>query len=329
MDPRLVPLNGVVALLSPGVGEAWPNELARQGYRLHLLEGDVQSDPQRIRADVIAYRIDPDVILLIECKSGRSVRPAQARAYLNAQPDGLRRFGTQPKALWNSEEISIIPIFAGTDEAGEALAESMKGEGIESPLLLVGSGGATLRGSTHPALTDFDIREVGLGGPPGRILVDHESPVAEIRELLVQEIAAAMARDEEALDLRDAGREIHPYWAQVAKPAQDQLVRNLAEAARSLEAGEMGSDIEFQSSNAISPRVVFKAQPARADPRGAPQAWQGLARHAASSIGRKARPPLEGQMSISFDDVADEAVPQKNDPEAEDPGENGRESGDE
>lgn len=309
MDPRLVPLNGVLGLLAPGHGEAWPNVLAEQGYRLHLIEGDVQSDPQSIRADVIAYRTRPDVVLLIECKSGRSIRSGQARAYVNADAHGLRRRGTLPGELEASPDIEVIAMFAGRDEDGDALAESMRRENIAAPLLLVGRGGASLRGSSHAALNDFEARDAAYALPPGRVLVDHESSVEEVRELLLQEVGVAMSQGRDVLDLQDAASAIHPYWSHVGRVAQQRFVDLLKEGARSLASGDLRGDVDYESSNAVSPRLVFRTRPAEADPRGAPQAWQSLARRAASTVGRAPRPTMEGQLPLAFDDVADEAVP--------------------
>jgi hypothetical protein len=80
VDRRLIPLNGVVALLR--LEPSWPSTLAEQGFRLHLIEADVQSTPAVVRADVIFYRLDPILVVLCECKSGGSVSPRQARSYL-------------------------------------------------------------------------------------------------------------------------------------------------------------------------------------------------------------------------------------------------------
>ena len=76
----------------------------------------------------------------------------------------------------------------------------------------------------------------------------------------------------------------------------------------------MRDDVVYESSNAISPRLVLTTQPARADPRGAPQTWQALRRRAESAVGRKARTQIEGQLRMSFDDFDPE--PEADDDEA-------------
>jgi hypothetical protein len=304
VDKRLIPLNGALALLAKGVG--WPNDLTQQGFRLHLLEGDVQSEPQSVRADVIAYRTDPDLILLLECKGGRNVNAAQARGYINAQPAGLLRRGTMPAPLRDHDPVTVQAVFVGHEQWGDALAESMARESIEAPLLLVGPTGARLTGALAVSgLDDFDSRDPRHGHPPSLILVDHESPVEEIRELLFQQIMVAMAQGAEAVDLRQAASAIHSFWHQVSRPAQDQFLGQMKAAAQSLAAGD--SDVMYESNNSISPRLVLRAKPAEADPRGAPQAWQGVARRATKTLGRSASTEIKGQISMAFDDLASAA----------------------
>jgi hypothetical protein len=307
MDPRLIPLNGVLALLAQGEDAGWPNDLARQGFRLHLLEGDVQSTPQTVRADVIAYRRDPDLVLLFECKSGRNVTPRQARGYANARAEGLIRRGTLPSALRQSEAVAVQSVFVGRRQYGEVLAESLEREQIVAPLLLVGSDGATLTGSQRDGLGDFDNRSDQWGHPPGRVLVDHESPVEELMELLVQQVHVAFSRRIEVVDIGQVAAQIHPCWEQVSRVAQQSLIDRLKKAAQALARGEMRADVVFESSQTISPRLVLLSRPADADPRGAAQAWQGHARRAADTLGRMREPEIEGQLSISFEDLAAEA----------------------
>ena len=118
--------------------------------------------------------------------------------------------------LSHEADIPISTVFAGLDEDGEALRESMAREEIVSPLLLVGRAGAELQGSATPGLNDFVSRSPRYGLPPGRILVDHDSPVEEIRELLIQQVGVALSRGEEVLELQAVAAAIHPYWASVA-----------------------------------------------------------------------------------------------------------------
>jgi hypothetical protein len=296
-----------LALLAP-TDPAWPNELTRQGFRLHLIEGLVQSTPQTVRADVIAYRRAPDLVLLIECKSGTGIEVSQARAYTNASSDGLARPGSLPAELRDQPEVEVRAIFAGRDEHRDALAESLAREGIEVPLLTVGADGATLSGVAFDGLSDFNLRDDAYGLPPGLVLVDHESPPEEIRELLAQTVQAAMAQNAGVVDLRQAAHEIHPYFDHVSPVAQNDFLSRLKEAARSLAHGDFASDVQYEGTNQVPARLVLLSQPSSADPRGAPQAWRRVQRNAEVALGRRARPEMEGQMSLSFDDEAATAL---------------------
>ena len=91
------------------------------------------------------------------------------------------------------------------------------------------------------------------------------------------------------------------------------MIDRLKSAAQALAAGEMRADVAFESSQAISPRLVLLTRPADADPPG-PQAWRGHARRAADTLGRTRAPEIEGQLSISFEDLAAEA-PSDEDPD--------------
>lgn len=307
MDPRLIPLNGTLALLARAPGAAWPRNLAEQGFRLYLLEGGVQSDPQSLRADVIAFRTDPNLVLLFECKSGRNISASQARGYVNAVPDGLIRRGTMPPALSDSGEVAVQAVFVGRSGHAEALTESLSREQISCPLLIVGADGATLSGSGIAGLEDFDARDRKWGQPPALLRVDHESAVDEIKELLAQEILVAAAKRTDVLELAQVAARVHPYWAQVSRVTQGQFIERLKRAAQSLAQGALRNDVRYESTDAVSPRLVLSSSPAEADPRGAPQAWQRLRRRFEEALGRTQQREPEEQMSLSFEDLAADA----------------------
>jgi hypothetical protein len=299
VDPRLVPLNGVVALLRDE--PSWASALADQGFRLHLIEADVQSTPAVVRADVIFYRRTPDLIVLCECKSGTSVEPRQARSYLAAEFDGLRQRGTAPAGL--PRETPVTAIFAGLDDERTSLAESLVREQIEAPLLTVRSGGARLEGSSVQGLEDFDLHDERWGLPPMRFNVDMESPLEEIKELLVPQIGAAQSRGEDLLDLSSVADRLLPDWAALGTAARRRFVDRLKDAGRELVRDGMRGDIQVESANHIQPRIVLLRRLADVDARGAPQAWQAESRRAARALGRDHTASAEGRSQMSLDDL--------------------------
>lgn len=303
VDTRLIPLNGVVALLRND--PSWASCLAEQGFRLHLIEADVQSTPAVVRADVIFYRRDPDLIVLCECKSGGNVVPRQARSYVAAEFEGLRQRGTAPDLPL---ETPVTTIFAGLEEHREALAESLAREQIEAPLLTIGSGAASLTGSVTGRLEDFDVHHEGWGLPPMRFRVDMDSPLDELKELLIPQIVAAQARGEQFLDLNSVGARLLPDWPALGTQARRRLVDQLKIAGRKLARDGMRGDIEVESANNIQPRIVLLRRIGDVDPRGAPQAWQAQSRRAARALGRGETAQAEGQKQMSLDDLDKETI---------------------
>lgn len=62
MDQRLVPLNGLLALLNARA--TWPNDLHRQGLRLHLLEAPIITSQENVVADAAqTFRSRADDVL--------------------------------------------------------------------------------------------------------------------------------------------------------------------------------------------------------------------------------------------------------------------------
>ncbi len=75
MDERLIPINGLLALLRGEGG--WPALLCEQGFHRHQLEVPISTRLGDVRADVLMYRRSPDLILLCECKGGRNLEEEQ------------------------------------------------------------------------------------------------------------------------------------------------------------------------------------------------------------------------------------------------------------
>jgi hypothetical protein len=305
VDSRLIPLNGVVALLRNE--PSWFSALADQGFRLHLIEADVQSTPAVIRADVIFYRRDPDLIILCECKSGKNIQPRQARSYVAADFAGLRQRGTNPGHLPAGTPVQAV--FAGLEPERDALVESMQREGIEAPLLTIGPGRACLEIAGVTGMEEFDVEDRRAGLPPMRFRIDADSPSTEIKELVVPEIVAAQSRGDEFIDLNGLAQDLLLDWAALGLPAQRGFVKRLKDAGRELAQDGMRGDISVESGNNIAPRITILRRMVERDPRGAPQAWQAQARRAAQALGRGDGPAAEAPAQMSLDDLYRETEP--------------------
>lgn len=167
MDERLIPINGLIALLRAEGG--WPDELRQQGFERHRLEMPISTPLGDVRADALTYRCAPDLVLLTECKSGRNIEEAQARRYLGANAEWLRRGGALPPVLRNSPGVAVGTLFVGREEHRADLERGLRQLGIDAPLLTVGSDRVRLSGANAtPGLDDFKVRhEAGLPPPRG------------------------------------------------------------------------------------------------------------------------------------------------------------------
>jgi hypothetical protein len=208
MDPRLIPLNGLIALIR-GDG-LWPCALGDQGLRIHIFEAPVFTDAGNVTADALLYRLDAPLLVLAECKGGRNVDGEQARRYLTADRDGVLAAGSLPPALRDRSDTRVAVVFVGNEiHRGDLEASQVQHE-IQAPLLTVGPHSARLTGvETSSGLEAFDlVHQAGL--PPARFPIDHQSPAEEICEVIAPILVAAQARREEIVDVEAVCREVLP-----------------------------------------------------------------------------------------------------------------------
>jgi hypothetical protein len=300
VDPRLRPLNAVLALThSDG---AWFHDLAEQGFRLHSIELKVQSSAGIVVADAVLYRLEPDLVLLCEGKSGRNVEEEQARKYVLADAAALRRGGSLPVGL--AQDAAVMPLFVVMNEVRADVEAALQGWGIEAPVLSIERGFARLDGPCPDGLEPFLRDESPRRWPPARVRVDHQSPLEEVAELLVQQIGAAQARREPVLDLGEAGSRIYRAWPQLSQSGRREFLRKLRQCARHLAGGSLKGVIRLEAgSNNVPPRILIERTPADLDTRGMPQAWQAQARSLGTGLGRSGGSPPEEDAQLSLDDL--------------------------
>lgn len=300
MDPRLRPLNAVLALVHPD--GAWFHDLADQGFRVHSIELKVQSSAGIVVADAVIHRLDPDLVLLCEGKSGRNVEEEQARKYALADAAALRRGGSLPVDV--APDAPVMPLFVVMNDVRSDVEAALQGWGIEVPVLSIDRGFARLDGPCPPGLMPFLRDEPPRRWPPGRIRVDHQSPLQEVAELLAQQIGVAQAKRQPVLDLAEAGSQIFRAWPQLSQSGRRDFLRKLKECARHLAGSSLKGVIRLDAgSNNVPPRILIERTPADLDTRGMPQAWQGQARHMATDLGRGGGSLPEEDVQLSLDDL--------------------------
>lgn len=303
VDDRLIPINGLIALLRGEGG--WPGLLGEQGFRRHQLEFPLSTPVGDIRADGLLYRCDPDLVLLAECKSGRNVEEKQARRYLAVDVNWLRRSGGIPPSLRDSGDVLVQTLFVGREEFRADLEAAQQQLGLVAPLLTVGADRVRLSGaSATPGLDDFDVHHRG-GLPPARLPVDHQSPDEAVLEALLPQIVAAQARAEDIVGVESICERILPEWSILAHSGRSDFIRRIEALVRRLALGEMRGQFRYEPAGPqVRGRVVIESTPATRDPRGRTQAWQAQQRRAGAALRRRGAREIPGQMSI--DDLADQ-----------------------
>ena len=277
----------------------WPSPLGEQGFTRHLLEATVQSSDGTIRADAIAYRCDPDLVLLAECKSGKNLEEEQARRYLTADAIALRRAGTLPAPFTKRDGVTVAAMFVGLEDHRAELESALNHLGINAPLLTIGRDRARLSGASGVSgLDDFDI-PIHHGLPPARVPIDHQSPDDEVKELVIPKLVAAAARREDYVEVEQVCRDLLPEWAILSQGGRRDFVRQVEQILRGAAASDLKRSYRFEpQSQEIGARAVILGSPASFDSRGATQAWQAQQRKAAKALGRSRAPAIEGQLSL-------------------------------
>jgi hypothetical protein len=304
VDERLIPINGLIALLRGEGG--WPGLLLEQGFERHQFEVPVSTPVGEIRADALLYRCEPNLVLLGECKSGSNVEEEQARRYLAVDERWLRRSGALPPRLRSSTEIAVQMLFVGREEHRASLEASLRHLDISAPLLTVGAERVRLSGaSATQGLDDFDEHH-GAGLPPGRFPVDHQSADEHLLDVLIPQVIAAQARQEDIVLIETLCDRLLPEWPVLSHAGRGLFLSRVANLLRGLVAGEMRGQFRYEGLKQphTRGRIVIDVSPARRDPRGRTRAWQAQQTRAATALRRRTAQERAGQLSL--DQLADE-----------------------
>jgi len=218
VDPRLIPINGLIALLR--ADGAWPALLKEQAFERFQLEAPLTTPVGDTRVDAVIYRLDPHLVLLSECKGGRNIEEEQARKYLAATADLLKRTDALPPRLRRATGVTVLPLFVGLEEHRADLEAALRGLKINAPLLTIGAQRVRLSNTSGiRGLDDFDHHHT-RGLPPARFRVDHQSLPEEIQEVLVPELIAAQAGARDIVALEGLAAAVISEWDVLAHGAR-------------------------------------------------------------------------------------------------------------
>lgn len=304
MDRRLIPINGLIALLRGEGG--WPDPLGELGIQRHQLEVPITSSKGDTRADALLYRLDPALVLLCECKGGKNIDETQARKYLAVEFADLKRAGADPPALRGESDVPVQTLFVGNEDERAGLEQGLAALKIQAPLLTVGADRVRLSDTSGIAgLDDFDVKHSG-GLPPARIPVDHQSPDPDILELLIQQVLVAQARLDDIVAVETICERILPEWPVISPGTQGQFINRVASLLIGLSLGEMRGQIEYERVRQTNTRgrLIIKQTPATNHPRGRTVGFQAQQRRAGGALKRSSQAPAARQLSL--DQLADE-----------------------
>lgn len=306
MDSRLIPVNGLLALLMGDGG--WPRILGDAGFVRYQLEMPLSTKHGEVVADAVIYRQSPDLILPCECKSGKHVKSEQTEKYLSLDVGWLRRNGAIPPPLQESKALAVQTLYVGTEENRPGLEKGLQPLGTV-PLLTVGDGRAQLSSAGRtPGLRNFNqSHDAGL--PPARLPVDHQSDDHEILEHLIPAIVATQASLRDIVSVERLSEDILPEWPILGSKARREFVGRIAQLAIGLAASDFKGQFRYEPPSGKQPhtpaRLVILDSPATRHPQGRTQAFQAQQRRTEKVLRGKSR-SAPNPAQTSLDELAQE-----------------------
>ncbi len=302
MEPRLIPLNAWIALLTGEGG--WPAPLRDQGFRIQRFEIPISTSRTSVVVDGLGLNADRQILLPTECKSGNNVEADQAQRYEVMTADNVARNVTLP---FPPTGAIVQPLYACLEESQERVVTGLRAIGFQAPLLVIGSSSVKLETRGSSVLTPFEVN-VPAGPPPRLIPVDADSPDEELREVLLPAIVAAAARGETVITFDSLLAAAIPYSSVYGQRARSRMRDRATTIVRRMSEGELTEYLSVEPGGADIQGSVLRIlrSPAAFDPRGETQGWQSMRRKAERTLRgrpRAARVPA-GQMS--FEDLGQE-----------------------
>ena len=204
MEPRLVPLNALIALISGD--EGWPRPFATAGYVLHGIEASIgPAAKRRVVVDALMAHADTGTVVLSECKGGQNLRERQMDTYRQVGPIHVARDVGLP---FRASGVEVL--VAGLMDHRDRIRTAMSDLSIDLSLLLVGASEARLEGN----LAGIGGFSIPVPGPPPRIIViDEQSPDEELVRHLLPGLMAAAARSASIISIDTLLHDVIPWWA--------------------------------------------------------------------------------------------------------------------
>jgi hypothetical protein len=278
VEQRLVPLNALIGLVTPGDVNA--AVLAEAGFRLVGLEVPVVGQAGRVTVDALLFHEVAAHLVLCELKSGANAEEGQARRYAAIDPGAVVQAAhvTLPRRLQPSVEI----LYVCPSGHVERIRQSLTAANVTVPVLGVHEDKITLElsdAASEPLHRPFQGGPVRLIGPVLRLVpFDHDSPVEVILPHVRAELVALLAQRVPQVTMAALAERAAPYLGLYGRAARNRLVRRVGEVVRQLASAEP-STFAYEAPTANREGLVrFLRTPEDYDPRGRTAAYQALAR---------------------------------------------------
>ncbi len=301
MESRLVPINGLIALLTGDGG--WPRPLGDAGYNLHGLEARIfYASKKRVVVDALLSHESARMVVLSECKSGQNLRQSQMEGYSKVTGQAVAtHFGLPFRA--NGLELLIVAL----DEHEGRMKIALDDLHMTVPMLLISRRRARLTAPLS-SVSPFDINVPGL--PPPVIVLDDQSTDTEFIRHLIPALIARVKKRQKMVGVDDLLADVIPWWRIYHVDGGHESMCDRATKALRLTLAEFfAKDFIVETRSGQHCGVVRVLQsPGDNRPRGVTQGWQRLQRQAERAVGqRQPKPVPPGQMS--FEDLGLKAGP--------------------
>ena len=301
MESRLIPLNAFIGLVSRP-STSWPNPLFDAGYRLVALELPLDADGERVVADAVAFNPGANRFLLVEAKSGRSLRLKQARRY--GLTDGQQLIRHTGVTVTRDAALSVSPIYVCLADHVDGIMAGLREAQCAYPILSVSEQAVELYDAAGSPLELADAMSSPVavnGRPPTIVRVDEESEASEFDAIASQALLAAVSLGESQVSVPDlAGRAI-PHLHIYGTRYRNMLIKKLEQAlGRHCVASPKNFRLRPQTASRDYAIVEIVESPEGADPRGRTQSYQAIRRRLHGPVS-----PHQGSLFGSLDETAD------------------------
>lgn len=294
MEERLIPLNAILDLATPGGTSR--AVFADAGYTVAGLEVPCVTPSGNVVIDVVLAHPTTGHVIACEAKSGGNVEDDQAHRYqvLEARTVVSGAFVTLRERVAPTLDVLYAALAAWADRITLGLNQTGTPFGVLSvhpdKVVLEGSDGCSL------AVREIFSTPVPLRGPHARhIPFDQDSSLDVVQPFVAAALIANLARRVPVISAGALAEQAASHYPLYGTRAQVRLRRLVGEAAQRIAAADRDTFEYHPPAGNHDSFVKLLRTPEDNDPRGRTQAYQKLAR---TRQRRRQAPQVEGQLSL-------------------------------